>query len=103
MMDCFQKLWRGKIYIVLKNKGEFKGWLKKFFPNFVPYSNLKNFYKNIFKKILWGQSHNGSTPFGVTYIPRNFYTMEKQPLKSVNNCLNTNIYSYLETSVTNVT
>ncbi len=26
------------------------------------------------------------------------YTMEQHTLKSVNNCLNTNIYSYLETS-----
>jgi hypothetical protein len=28
-----------------------------------------------------------------------FFTMEQHALKNVNNCLNTNIYSYLETSV----
>jgi len=28
--------------------------------------------------------------------------MEQHTLKNVNNCLNTNIYSYLETSVANV-
>jgi hypothetical protein len=43
-----------------------------------------------------GQQYSDTYPFSIP-CPSNL-TMEQRTLKNVNNCLNTNIYSYLETS-----
>ncbi len=41
-----------------------------------------------------------ATDFSTSFIGQNMYmtTMEQHTLKNVNNCLNNNIYSYLQTS-----